>query len=161
MTSLKEFLTDELIKAQKRCENIKNRPESYASDPYSTGYIKGVIHTIEDLLKNEKFNNVLNTIVNTEHMMKYYLNGFGYIVITIDNSTLSNIDFVAKNDNPIKKEKFVKELFTLMNRMGYEKWDVYDTAAARILIKDQLEKWIIEIASINDSNKRSIKVNLI
>lgn len=156
MTSLKEFLTDELIRAQKRYDAIKNK-----SDSYSIGYVKGVIYTIENILKNEKFNNALITTVNTEHMMKYDLNGFGYIVITIDNSKVSNIDFVAKNDNPIKKEKFVKELFTLMNNMSYEKWDVYDTAAARITIKDQLEKWIIEIASTNDPNKRSIKVNLI
>ena len=157
MTSfLKEFLTDELIRAQRRYETIKNK-----SATYSTGYIKGVINTIEGILKNEKFDNVLNTTINTEQMMKYDLNGFGYIVITIDNSKVSNVDFVAKNDNPIKKEKFVKELFTLMNNMSYEKWDVYDTAAARIMIKDQLEKWIIEIASTNDPNKRSIKVNLI
>lgn len=156
MTSLKEFLTDELIRAQRRYETIKNK-----SDNYSTGYIKGVINTIEDILKNEKFNNALNTTINTEQMMKYDLNGFGYIVITIDNSKVSNVDFVAKNENPIKRDKFIKELFTLMNNMAYEKWDVYDTAAARILIKDQLEKWIIEIASTNDPNKRSIKVNLI
>lgn len=156
MTSLKDFLTDELIRAQKRYEAIKDK-----SDTYSIGYVKGVIHTIEDLLKNEKFNTTLNTKVNTEQMMKYDLNGFGYIVITIDNSKVSNIDFVAKNENPIKRDKFIKELFTLMNNMAYEKWDVYDTAAARILIKDQLEKWIIEIASINDPDKRSIKVNLI
>lgn len=155
MTSLKEFLTDELIRAQKRYENIDK------SDTYSTGYVKGVIHTLEDILKNEKFNNALNTTINTEHNMKYDLNGFGYVVITIDNSKICNVDFVAKNDNPIKKEKFVKELFSLMNNMSYEKWDVYDTAAARILIKDQLEKWIIEIASTNDPDKRSIKVNLI
>ena len=156
MTSLKEFLTDELIRAQKRYEAIKNK-----SDSYSIGYIKGVEYTIESILKNDKFDKVLSTVIDTEHMMKYDLNGFGYIVITIDNSKVSNIDFVAKNDNPIKKEKFVKELFTLMNNMSYEKWDVYDTAAARIMIKDQLEKWIIEIASNNDPNKRSIKVNLI
>jgi hypothetical protein len=156
MTSLKEFLTDELIRAQKRYEAIKNK-----SDTYSIGYVKGVIHTIEDILKNEKFDNVLNTTINTEQMMKYDLNGFGYIVITIDNSKVSNVDFVAKNENPIKRDKFIKELFTLMNNMAYEKWDVYDTAAARIMIKDQLEKWIIEIASTNDPNKRSIKVNLI
>lgn len=156
MTSLKEFLTDELIRAQKRYEAIKNK-----SATYSIGYIKGVEYTIESILKNDKFDKVLNTIIDTEHMMKYDLNGFGYIVITIDNSKVSNVDFVAKNDNPIKKEKFVKELFTLMNNMSYEKWDVYDTAAARIMIKDQLEKWIIEIASTNDPNKRSIKVNLI
>lgn len=156
MTSLKEFLTDELIRAQKRYEAIKNK-----SATYSTGYVKGVIHTLEDILKNEKFNNALNTTVNTEHNMKYDLNGFGYIVITIDDSKICNVDFVAKNDTPIEKDKFIKELFTLMNNMSYEKWDVYDTAAARILIKDQLEKWIIEIASTNDSNKRSIKVNLI
>lgn len=156
MTSLKEFLTDELIRAQRRYETIKNK-----SDTYSTGYIKGVINTIEDILKNEKFDNVLNTTINTEQMMKYDLNGFGYIVITIDNSKVSNVDFVAKNENPIKRDKFIKELFTLMNNMAYEKWDVYDTAAARIMIKDQLEKWIIEIASTNDPNKRSIKVNLI
>lgn len=156
MTSLKEFLTDELIRAQKRYEAIKNK-----SATYSIGYIKGVEYTIESILKNDKFDKVLNTIIDTKHMMKYDLNGFGYIVITIDNSKVSNVDFVAKNDNPIKKEKFVKELFTLMNNMSYEKWDVYDTAAARIMIKDQLEKWIIEIASINDPNKRSIKVNLI
>nr|DAP68659.1 MAG TPA: hypothetical protein [Caudoviricetes sp.] len=156
MTSLKEFLTDELIRAQRRYETIKNK-----SDNYSTGYIKGVINTIEDILKNEKFDNALNTTINTEQMMKYDLNGFGYIVITIDNSKVSNIDFVAKNENPIKRDKFIKELFTLMNNMAYEKWDVYDTAAARIMIKDQLEKWIIEIASTNDPNKRSLKVNLI
>lgn len=156
MTSLKEFLTDELIRAQKRYEAIKNK-----SATYSIGYIKGVEYTIESILKNDKFDKVLNTIIDTEHMMKYDLNGFGYVVITIDNSKVSNVDFVAKNDNPIKKEKFVKELFTLMNNMSYEKWDVYDTAAARIMIKDQLEKWIIEIASTNDPNKRSIKVNLI
>ena len=156
MTSLKEFLTDELIRAQKRYEAIENK-----SATYSTGYIKGVIHTLEDILKNEKFNNALNTTVNTEHNMKYDLNGFGYVVITIDDSKISNVDFVAKNNTPIKKEKFVKELFSLMNNMSYEKWDVYDTAAARILIKDQLEKWIIEIASTNDPDKRSIKVNLI
>lgn len=156
MTSLKEFLTDELIRAQKRYEAIKNK-----SATYSIGYIKGVEYTIESILKNDKFDKVLNTIIDTKHMMKYDLNGFGYIVITIDNSKVSNVDFVAKNDNPIKKEKFVKELFTLMNNMSYEKWDVYDTAAARIMIKDQLEKWIIEIASTNDPNKRSIKVNLI
>nr|DAN62779.1 MAG TPA: hypothetical protein [Caudoviricetes sp.] len=156
MTSLKEFLTDELIKAQKRYEAIKNK-----SDSYSIGYIKGVEYTIESILKNDKFDKVLNTIIDTEHMMKYDLNGFGYIIITIDNSKVSSIDFVAKNDNPIKRDKFIKELFTLMNNMSYEKWDVYDTAAARIMIKDQLEKWIIEIASTNDPNKRSIKVNLI
>lgn len=156
MTSLKEFLTDELIRAQKRYEAIKNK-----SATYSIGYIKGVEYTIESILKNDKFDKVLNTIIDTKHRMKYDLNGFGYIVITIDNSKVSNVDFVAKNDNPIKKEKFVKELFTLMNNMSYEKWDVYDTAAARIMIKDQLEKWIIEIASTNDPNKRSIKVNLI
>lgn len=156
MTSLKEFLTDELIRAQKRYEAIKNK-----SATYSIGYIKGVEYTIESILKNDKFDKVLNTIIDTKHMMKYDLNGFGYIVITIDNSKVSNVDFVAKNDNPIKKEKFVKELFTLMNNMSYEKWDVYDTAAARIMIKDQLEKWIIEIDSTNDPNKRSIKVNLI
>lgn len=156
MTSLKEFLTDELIRAQKRYEAIKNK-----SATYSIGYIKGVEYTIESILKNDKFDKVLNTIIDTEHMMKYDLNGFGYVVITIDNSKVSNVDFVAKNDNPIKKEKFIKELFTLMNNMSYEKWDVYDTAAARIMIKDQLEKWIIEIASTNDPNKRSIKVNLI
>ena len=156
MTSLKEFLTDELIRAQKRYEAIKNK-----SATYSIGYIKGVINTIEDILKNEKFDNALNTTINTEQMMKYDLNGFGYIVITIDNSKVSNVDFVAKNDTPIKRDKFIKELFTLMNNMAYEKWDVYDTAAARIMIKDQLEKWIIEIASTNDPNKRSIKVNLI
>ena len=156
MTSLKEFLTDELIRAQKRYEAIENK-----SATYSTGYIKGVINTLEDILKNEKFNNALNTTVNTEHNMKYDLNGFGYVVITIDDSKISNVDFVAKNNTPIKKEKFVKELFSLMNNMSYEKWDVYDTAAARILIKDQLEKWIIEIASTNDPDKRSIKVNLI
>lgn len=156
MTSLKEFLTDELIRAQKRYEAIKNK-----SATYSIGYIKGVEYTIESILKNDKFDKVLNTIIDTEHMMKYDLNGFGYVVITIDNSKVSNVDFVAKNDNPIKKEKFVKELFTLMNNMSYEKWDVYDTAAARIMIKDQLEKWIIEIASTNDPSKRSIKVNLI
>lgn len=156
MTSLKEFLTDELIRAQKRYEAIKNK-----SATYSIGYIKGVEYTIESILKNDKFDKVLNTIIDTEHMMKYDLNGFGYIVITIDNSKVSNVDFVAKNDNPIKRDKFIKELFTLMNNMSYEKWDVYDTAAARIMIKDQLEKWIIEIASTNDPNKRSIKVNLI
>jgi hypothetical protein len=156
LTSLKEFLTDELIKAQKRYEAIKNK-----SDSYSIGYIKGVEYTIESILKNDKFDKVLNTIIDTEHMMKYDLNGFGYIIITIDNSKVSSIDFVAKNDNPIKRDKFIKELFTLMNNMSYEKWDVYDTAAARIMIKDQLEKWIIEIASTNDPNKRSIKVNLI
>lgn len=156
MTSLKEFLTDELIRAQKRYEAIKNK-----SDSYSIGYIKGVEYTIESILKNDKFDKVLNTIIDTEHMMKYDLNGFGYIVITIDNSKVSNVDFVAKNDTPIKRDKFIKELFTLMNNMSYEKWDVYDTAAARIMIKDQLEKWIIEIASTNDPNKRSIKVNLI
>lgn len=156
MTSLKEFLTDELIRAQKRYEAIKNK-----SDSYSIGYIKGVEYTIESILKNDKFDKVLNTIIDTEHMMKYDLNGFGYVVITIDNSKVSNVDFVAKNDNPIKRDKFIKELFTLMNNMSYEKWDVYDTAAARIMIKDQLEKWIIEIASTNDPNKRSIKVNLI
>jgi hypothetical protein len=156
LTSLKDFLTDELIRAQKRYEAIKNK-----SATYSIGYIKGVEYTIESILKNDKFDKVLNTIIDTKHMMKYDLNGFGYIVITIDNSKVSKVDFVAKNDNPIKKEKFVKELFTLMNNMSYEKWDVYDTAAARIMIKDQLEKWIIEIASTNDPNKRSIKVNLI
>ena len=156
MTSLKEFLTDELIRAQKRYEAIKNK-----SDSYSIGYIKGVEYTIESILKNDKFDKVLNTIIDTKHMMKYDLNGFGYITITIDNSKVSNVDFVAKNDTPIKRDKFIKELFTLMNNMSYEKWDVYDTAAARIMIKDQLEKWIIEIASINDPNKRSIKVNLI
>lgn len=156
MTSLKEFLTDELIRAQKRYEAIKNK-----SATYSIGYIKGVEYTIESILKNDKFDKVLNTIIDTEHMMKYDLNGFGYIVITIDNSKVSNVDFVAKNDTPIKRDKFIKELFTLMNNMSYEKWDVYDTAAARIMIKDQLEKWIIEIASTNDPNKRSIKVNLI
>ena len=156
MTSLKEFLTDELIGAQKRYETIRDK-----SDTYSIGYIKGVIHTIENILKNEKFNNALTTTVNTEQMLKYDLNGFGYILITIDNSVVANIDFVAKNDDPIKKDKFVKELFTLMNNMAYEKWDVYDTAAARIMIKDKLQKWIIEIASTNDPDKRSIKVNLI
>lgn len=156
MTSLGEFINKELDNALKRYEAIKNK-----SDTYSTGYIKGVIHTYEDLLKNENFKQVLKTPVDNTSHMKYDLNGFGYIVITIDNSKVSNIDFVAKNDNPIKKEKFVKELFTLMNNMSYEKWDVYDTAAARIMIKDQLEKWIIEIASTNDPNKRSIKVNLI
>ena len=156
MTSLKEFLTDELIRAQKRYEAIKNK-----SATYSIGYIKGVEYTIESILKNDKFDKVLNTIIDTKHMMKYDLNGFGYIVITIDNSKVSNVDFVAKNDTPIKRDKFIKELFTLMNNMSYEKWDVYDTAAARIMIKDQLEKWIIEIASTNDPNKRSIKVNLI
>lgn len=156
MTSLKEFLTDELIRAQKRYEAIKNK-----SATYSIGYIKGVEYTIESILKNDKFDKVLNTIIDTKHMMKYDLNGFGYIVITIDNSKVSNVDFVAKNDTPIKRDEFIKELFTLMNNMSYEKWDVYDTAAARIMIKDQLEKWIIEIASTNDPNKRSIKVNLI
>lgn len=156
MTSLKEFLTDELIRAQKSYEAIKNK-----SATYSIGYIKGVEYTIESILKNDKFDKVLNTIIDTKHMMKYDLNGFGYIVITIDNSKVSNVDFVAKNDTPIKRDKFIKELFTLMNNMSYEKWDVYDTAAARIMIKDQLEKWIIEIASTNDPNKRSIKVNLI
>lgn len=156
MTSLKEFLTDELIRAQKRYEAIKNK-----SATYSIGYIKGVEYTIESILKNDKFDKVLNTIIDTKHMMKYDLNGFGYITITIDDSKVSNIDFVAKNDSPIKRDKFIKELFTLMNNMSYEKWDVYDTAAARIMIKDQLEKWIIEIASTNDPNKRSIKVNLI
>ena len=156
MTSLKEFLTDELIRAQKRYEAIKNK-----SATYSIGYIKGVEYTLESILKNDKFDKVLNTIIDTKHMMKYDLNGFGYIVITIDNSKVSKVDFVAKNDTPIKRDKFIKELFTLMNNMSYEKWDVYDTAAARIMIKDQLEKWIIEIASTNDPSKRSIKVNLI
>lgn len=116
MTSLKEFLTDELIRAQKRYEAIKNK-----SDSYSIGYIKGVEYTIESILKNDKFDKVLNTIIDTKHMMKYDLNGFGYITITIDNSKVSNVDFVAKNDTPIKRDKFIKELFTLMNNMSYEK----------------------------------------
>lgn len=156
MTSLGEFINKELDNALKRYEAIKNK-----SDTYSTGYVRGVIYTYEDLLKNENFKHILNLPVDNTSHLKYELNGFGSVVIVIEDSKVSKVGFVPKNDNPIRKDKLIKELLNLSNRMGYEKWNVYDTAVARIMVRDQLEKWIVEIASIDDPDKRSIKVNLI